>query len=97
MDFLDAVKLAGKNGHLIGKTYKGSRIDEIIVYPTDSNEFSEFGRQYILLNSAQKAIALFMNSDVRVGIVADKHRIRTQSVFFTTDISNLTDLGAVLE
>lgn len=98
MKFIDAIKLAEKNSHLIGKKFKGSRINEIIVYPTNEDAFDAFSKQYIRLDNAQEAIASFMNNDVSVGVVTNKNWIKTKLLFLHTDIANLpVSLGAFLD
>lgn len=89
MNFTDAVKIAEANQHLIGKIWKEATIDEIIIAPTDSALCSEFERLYIQSLNAQKSIVPFINSDVEVFVVFDKHRIRTQNLIVYTSIHNL--------
>ncbi len=46
MKFYEAVELAQKNENLIGKSFNGGIIDEIILVPTDFEEEKEFERLY---------------------------------------------------
>jgi len=39
MKFKDALELANKNKELIGKKFKGSTIDEIIINSTNNQQF----------------------------------------------------------
>lgn len=75
MNYLDAVKLAKANEHLIGKDYLGGRIDEVIIVPTNEIEFKEFKRIYKRMNNAQKAICPFTESDVEVLLIFNKQLI----------------------
>ncbi len=98
MKFLDAVKLAEMNSHLIGKSNDGERIDEIIIYPTDPNLCHEFKKRYILTMNPQEAIVEFINFDVQVGIVTNKFLIEENGVFQYSDLSSLeAELGAILK
>lgn len=91
MNFINAVRIAEANQHLIGKVWNGATIEEVIVAPTDTLQWSEFERFYISSLNAQKAIVPFMNSDVGVFVVCDRFRIRTQRLFIYTSISNLPE------
>lgn len=75
MNFLDAVKLAKSNEHLVGKKYLNGRIDEVIIVPTDKTEFDEYKRNYRLTHNAQKAIVPYMESDVEVLLLFNKQLI----------------------
>ena len=86
MDFLDAVKIAEANQHLIGKEWKDATIDDIIIVPTNHNQWADFERLYIQTLNAQKAIVPFINSDVDIFVVFNKGHIRTQNLFRFTSI-----------
>ena len=89
MNFTDAVKIAEANQHLIGKIWKEATIDESIIAPTDSSQWEEYGRMYVQTLNAQQSIAPFVNYDVEVFVVFDKHSIRTQNLIVYTSIHNL--------
>jgi hypothetical protein len=98
MKFIDAVELAKKNEHLVGKMYSGMVISEIIIYPTNQHSFKRFNEIYYSELNAQIAITPFISEDVRVGIVNNKNEIRLTCILLHTDIMNLPDdLGAILE
>lgn len=98
MEFLKAVELINKNQHLIGKKIEGAIIDELIVCPTDSNMFNDFSRQYLFVSNAQQAVAPYVNEDVTVYAILDKHRIKTQSIFIYKKLIDLTnDLEVILD
>lgn len=75
MNFLDAVKLAKANEHLIGKDYLNGRIDEVIIVPTNEIEFDKYKRIFKKTLDAQKAIEPFMESDVEVWLLINKKLI----------------------
>ncbi|MCR5549849.1 MAG: hypothetical protein K6F40_02775 [Bacteroidales bacterium] len=91
MNFVEAVKIADANQHLIGKVWNGATIEDVVVAPTDTLQWSEFERSYISSLNAQEAIIPFMNSDVEVFVVCDRSRIRTQSLFVYSSIRNLPE------
>ena len=95
MDFISAVKLAKANEHLLGTKVNGASIDEIIIVPTKEEECKRFLSSYISTLDAQKSVAPFIQSDVEIQVVFDKKRIKTENVFFHTNIRNLPD--AILE
>lgn len=91
MNFLEAVKIAEANQHLVGKEWKGATIDEIIIAPTETTLRTEFEKLYVQTLDAQQSIAPFVNSDVEVFAVFDKKRIRTQNLFVYTSIHILVE------
>lgn len=90
MRYIDAVKIAEANKHLIGQQWNGAIIDEIIIAPTDSSQWEEYSRMYIQTLNAQQSIVPFMNSDVSVFVVCDKKRIRSQNLFVFSSIYELS-------
>jgi len=97
MKFLDAVKLAEMNSHLIGKNTMGGRIDEIIIYPTDPALWEEFKVEYCQSGDAQSSAGLFIEYDVRVGVIIDKFLIEENGTLIKSDIAELeNELGAIL-
>ena len=98
MKFLDAVKLAEMNSHLIGKPTSGGKIDEIIIYPTDPIQYQEFIQGYKTTQNPQNSIFDFINSDVQVGVVIDKFLIEENDILYFSELSSIeTELGAILE
>ena len=96
MKFLDAVKLAEMNSHLIGKSTSGGRIDEIVIYPTDPILYEQFLQEYMSTRNPQNSIVEFINSDVQVGVVIDKFLIEENGVFHHSDFLSLEDkLGVI--
>lgn len=91
MNFINAVRIADANQHLIGKVWNGATIEDVIVAPTDTLLWSEFERFYISSLNAQESMAPFMNSDVEVFVVCDRFRIRTQRLFVYTSIRDLPE------
>lgn len=98
MKFSEALRLAEKNAHLVGRNESGGVIDEIIIYPTDPVLNNDFKSEYIATGDAQKSAYMFRDCDVRVGVVVNKFLIEENSIFIWRDISKLdNDLGAILE
>ena len=98
MKFIDALKIAKANEHLIGTTMKGSSIDEIIIMPTDKKESEEVQVLFGQTLNPQQSIAPFMGSDVEVYALFDKRRIRTENLFLVTNLQSLPkELNAILE
>lgn len=89
MNFIDAVRIAAANQHLIGKEWNGTTIEEVIVAPTDTLLWSEFEKLFISSLNAQESIVPFMNSDVDVFVVCDKKRIRSQNLSAISSIYEL--------
>ncbi len=89
MKFTEAVKMADKFKHLIGRKYKGSKLDEIIVVPTDCCELEKFEKMYINTLDAQKSITPFVDSEVRIVAVFDKRQIRQNNLFIYTPIEQI--------
>ncbi len=93
MTYKEANEIIENNKHLIGKEYKGARIDELIIRPINDKQFQEFAKLYIRSSNPEIAIAPFRNQDVTVSIVCEKHKIRTSSIFLQTEIHNIEKEG----
>jgi len=93
MTYKEATEVIEKNKHLIGQEYKGAKIDELIIRPTNDEQFQEFAKLYIRSANREIAIAPFRNQDVTVSIVCEKNRIRTSSIFLQTEIHNIEKDG----
>lgn len=91
MEFSEAIQLAKKNENLIGKPFNGGIIDEIILVPTNFEEEREFERLYGRFLDGKRAITPFINSDVVVKCVINKHLIKSLNLL------TLIDLNAVIE
>lgn len=91
MKFFDAVQLADSKKHLVGKTIKGTTLDEIIIVPTSTSEFDAFKLLYVQTLDAQQSIIPFMNSDVDVVGVCDKSKIHKMGLFNYIRISEIKE------
>ncbi len=91
MNFINAVEIAERNSHLIGMSYNGGIIDEIVIVPTNLIEFQNFKTEYIKTLNPQRSIASYMESDVEIFAIIDKKRIRTENVFLTISLNQLDD------
>jgi hypothetical protein len=91
MEFYEAIELAQKNENLIGKSFKGSIIHEIILVPTDFEEEKEFENLYVRYLDGKRAIALFTNSDVVVKCVVNKNLIQRLNLLSMIDLKDIID------
>lgn len=89
MNFIEAVKKADVNKHLIGRRYKGAVIDEIIIAPKDCDEYDKFLKSYCASLDAQESVLPFMNSNVDLYIVFDKSKIHQMNMVFISPIDAL--------
>ncbi|WP_157624747.1 hypothetical protein [Sunxiuqinia dokdonensis] len=96
MKFKEAVELASKNEHLIGKKSDVGIIDQIVIYPTDSVLYEEFKKQFLMNDDHQSIDGNFKDHDVSVGVILNKFMIEENAVFCFSDIFNLEDsLGII--
>lgn len=91
MTYKEAVQIKENNEHLIGQIYRGSEIEEIIIQPTNPQEFQLFKSHYIRSLNSNEAIQPFINSDVFVAAVFKRAEILKTKFFFQTDIESLRD------
>lgn len=91
MNFKEATELKNKNEHLIGQKYRGGTIEELIIRPTNVREFEAFTKSYLRTMNAELSIQPFLESDLDVDVVCDREKIRTNSIFFRTELENLLD------
>ena len=91
MNFKEATELKNKNEHLIGQKYRGGTIEELIIRPTNGNEFDAFTKSYLRTMNAELSIQPFLESDLIVDAVCDRAKIRTNNIFFRTELENLLD------
>lgn len=87
MNFFEALAVANEREQLIGKkTEKGATLDEIIIAPSNAEEYQNFINAYIDTLDAQLSIIPYMQSDVIVLGVFDKNRIRQDNVIAISKI-----------
>lgn len=91
MNFQEATELKNKNEHLIGQKYRGGTIEELIIRPTNGSEFDAFSKNYLRTMNAELSIQPFLECDLTVDAVCDRAKIRTNNIFFRTEIENLLD------
>ena len=91
MDFKQATELKNNNEHLIGQKYRGGTIDELIIRPSNEKEFDAFVKLYLRTMNAELSIQPFLQSDLVVDVVCDKAKIKTNNIFFRTELENLLD------
>lgn len=89
MTYLEAEKLKENNLHIIGLKHNGGNIDELIIHPTDPNEFEKFITEYLNDYDFEKAIRNFKETDLIVSVVFDKENTWKRNVFFQTPLCNL--------
>ena len=97
MTFDEAQKAIDDNKHLIGKKFRGAKIDEFLIVPTDKKLFEIVQRVYVDTLDAQKAILPYVNYDVEVLAICGKQHIRQNSVFPYTILSDLLRLSNEIE
>jgi hypothetical protein len=91
MNFKEATELKNKNEHLIGQKYRGATIEELIIRPTNGNEFNAFNKSYLTTMNAELSLKPFLESDLDVDVVCDRAKIRTNNLFIRTELENLLD------
>lgn len=91
MNFKEATELKNKNEHIIGQKYRGGTIEELIIRPTNGKEFDAFAKSYLRTMNAKLSIQPFLESDLAVDAVCDRAKIRTNNIFFRTELENLFD------
>lgn len=85
----EAIKIANANKHLIGKTWKGARIEDVIIVPTDQDERNTFWSLYYRKYDSHGSIAPFAHGDVEVLIICDRWRARKEGLLCVTSIYEL--------
>jgi hypothetical protein len=91
MNFEEATKLKNKNEHLIGQKYRGGTIEELIIRPTNRNEFDAFAKFYLRTMNADLSLKPFLESDLALDAVCDRAKIRTNNLFLRTALDHLLD------
>ena len=89
MKFLEAVKIADENEYLVGIVVNGMKIDEILIVPTNSEEYKEYMSIYLRTFNAQQSIVPFMDSDVQIRLLGDEHLIRDGRALMTMSLENV--------
>lgn len=87
MTFLKALEVANEKSHLVNvlKSHEAV-LSEIIIAPSDKIEFEQFKKLYIETLDAQEAVVPFMQSDLIVLGVFDKHRILKEGILLISEI-----------
>ncbi|MDO1451894.1 hypothetical protein Q0590_36835 [Rhodocytophaga aerolata] len=93
MDYQTAVLHKEMNQHLIGQPYKGSTIDEIIIFPTDQGAFKNFIDLYSKDEAADKCLQPFKHLDLQVAFVVNKRKYRQTGILFYTSLEKLKQEG----
>ena len=87
MKFLEALVVANQKEKLIGRLIKnGATLDEVIIAPSNAEDYQIFIKSYIDTLDAQKSIEPYIESDVNVLGVFDKIRIRQDNAFLISEI-----------
>jgi hypothetical protein len=93
MHYQNAVLHKEMNQHLIGEKYKGSTIDEIIIFPTDQEAFKGFLSLYSKNYAADKCLQKFKEFDLQVAFVVDKRKYRQTGLLFYISLEKLKNEG----
>lgn len=91
MTFKEALVLAHDSEKLVGTKYKGERIEEILIVPTDKILHDEFFKEYCSTLNAQAAILPFMNADVEVVALFRKSYIHCSGAIIKTNVYNILE------
>lgn len=91
MTYLEAKQLKEKNLHIIGLKYKGGTIDEIIIHPTNQENFKKFIEVYLDLDSSytDNSISQFFQEDVDISVIIDKENTWENGMFLFTNLLKL--------
>lgn len=87
MKFFDALVVANRKAKLVGKLKQnGATLDDVIIAPSNAEDYQCFINSYIDTLDAQKSIAPYIESDVIVLGVFDKIRIRRENALVLSEI-----------
>lgn len=87
MRFFEALAVANQKEKLIGKLEKnGAILDEVIIAPSNAEDYQHLISSYIDTLDAQKSIVPYIESDVIVVGVFDKLRIRQENTIVISEI-----------
>lgn len=64
-------------------------IDDLIIVPTNIALKRLFEELYISSLDAQAALVPFLDKDVDIMVIFDKHKIRSQNIIFSTTLDNV--------
>ena len=95
MRFKDIAGIIEANKSLIGKTFKGATIDELVCIPVGHEE--QYRRLYIETPNAEQAFAMLITSlgilptdiEYQVYAVFDKFRIVTEGILTYANINDI--------
>ena len=90
MDFINAERLKKLNSHIIGKSFNGCIIEELILGPTDPMLKEKFNEIYYETLDCEKSIIPFIKCDIDIFIICKKDLIR-QGIILSTSIFNLPE------
>ena len=87
MTFAEAINIANKKESLVNRlTSNNVTLNEIIIAPTDPDEFAKFIQSYIQTLDAQISIVPFIKSDLMVLGVFDKTRIKDEGILLIKEV-----------
>lgn len=87
MTFVEALNIANQKEALVNRlTSNNAILNEVIIAPTDPNEFAKFKQSYIHTLDAQRSIAPFIKSDLMVLGVFDKLRIKKEGILLMKEL-----------
>lgn len=89
MTYSEALQTIEKNRFLLGKRIDNATIDELIIVPVEHETQEKFLSLYRNILDGEKAIIPFINYDVEILVVFNKHWIRTENVFIWTSLESV--------
>lgn len=92
MTFQEALVLAHDSEKLVGTTFNGETIEEVLIVPTDKVLHDRFFTEYCSTLNAKTAILPFMESDVEVVALFKKSDIQQCGVILTTNVYNINGI-----
>ncbi|MCB0633832.1 MAG: hypothetical protein KDD15_29075 [Lewinella sp.] len=75
MDYENAKRFKEDFEYLVGDEYKGAIIEELIVVPAHGTDFNEFVKIFLRTEDPHVAIIPFLNRELTVEVLLDKHKI----------------------
>lgn len=95
MQFKEIAEIIEANQSLIGKTFKGAKIDELICIPIGYEE--EYKRLYLTAQNAEQALAMLIKSlrifptdvEYQIYAVLDKFRLGPNGEFLYVNINEI--------
>lgn len=89
MGIQEALEKIDTHKDLLGKQLNRASIDDLIIVPTDIALKRQFEKLYISSLDAQAALVPFLDKDVDIMVIFDKHKIRSQNIIFSTTLDNV--------